>query len=124
LLVVSVVPLPAVAQEGGGQGVQHYDEALLSKPAYKVKVEIDVQVPMRDGVTSSVDIYRPVSRKRAPASVWSSGRGFMAPAAVPTSIRDNRRIVMLLTSDRKPTSTCRKCICAGLITGSKGSITV
>ncbi|HWK74475.1 MAG TPA: CocE/NonD family hydrolase [Povalibacter sp.] len=53
-----------------GQPVQHYDEALLSKPTYKVKVEMDVQVPMRDGVTVSVDIYRPDAPGRFPAILY------------------------------------------------------
>lgn len=46
---------------------RHYDEALLSKPTYKVKVEKNVRIPMRDGVTTSVDIYRPDAEGRFPA---------------------------------------------------------
>jgi putative CocE/NonD family hydrolase len=35
------------------------DDPLLSKPEYEVKVESDVDVPMRDGVDLKADIYRP-----------------------------------------------------------------
>lgn len=30
-----------------------------AQPGYRVKLEFDVRVPMRDGVTLSADIYRP-----------------------------------------------------------------
>lgn len=49
---------------------QHYDETLLSKAAYKVKIEMDVQVPMRDGVTVSADIYRPDAPGQFPAILY------------------------------------------------------
>ena len=42
--------------------LQHFDEALLSKPSHRVRIENDVRVTMRDGVTVSVDIYRPMRR--------------------------------------------------------------
>jgi putative CocE/NonD family hydrolase len=61
---------PVSAQAGAAQSVdaaRHYDEALLSKPTHKVKVEMDVRIPMRDGVTTSVDIYRPDAEGRFPA---------------------------------------------------------
>jgi len=35
------------------------DDPLLSKPEYEVKVESNVDVPMRDGLELKVDIYRP-----------------------------------------------------------------
>jgi putative CocE/NonD family hydrolase len=47
--------------------IQHYDEAALSRPMYRVRMENDVRVPMRDGVTLSVDVYRPDSASRFPA---------------------------------------------------------
>jgi putative CocE/NonD family hydrolase len=59
-------PAPAAAR------VQHYDEALLSKPTYKVKVEMDVQVAMRDAVTVSTDIYRPDAAGAFPAILYRS----------------------------------------------------
>jgi len=46
---------------------QHYDEGALSKPTHRVRIENDVRVPMRDGVTVSVDIYRPDEPGRFPA---------------------------------------------------------
>jgi putative CocE/NonD family hydrolase len=39
--------------------LQHFDEVLLSKPGHRVRIENDIRVPMRDGVTLSVDVYRP-----------------------------------------------------------------
>jgi putative CocE/NonD family hydrolase len=49
------------------RAVQHFDEATLSKPAHAVRIESDVRVRMRDGVTLSVDIYRPRKEGRYPA---------------------------------------------------------
>jgi putative CocE/NonD family hydrolase len=49
------------------QQVRHYDDNLLSKPAYRVKTEIDVKVAMRDGVSLSTDIYRPDAEGKFPA---------------------------------------------------------
>ena len=39
--------------------VIHYDEAKLSKPTHGIVTELNVPVPMRDGVKLSADIYRP-----------------------------------------------------------------
>jgi putative CocE/NonD family hydrolase len=50
--------------------VRHYDPDQLSKSSYHVKMEIDVRVPMRDGVTLSADIYRPDAEGRFPAIVF------------------------------------------------------
>jgi putative CocE/NonD family hydrolase len=47
--------------------VQHYDEAVLSKPTYEVRTEVDVKIPMRDGALLSADIYRPDAEGRFPA---------------------------------------------------------
>ena len=49
---------------------KHFDESLLSKPTYKVKIEKNVQVAMRDGVTVSVDIYRPDADGKFPAILY------------------------------------------------------
>jgi putative CocE/NonD family hydrolase len=54
-------------QSPAGQQVKHYDENLLSKPTDRVKTEIDVKVPMRDGVALSTDIYRPDAEGKFPA---------------------------------------------------------
>jgi len=37
----------------------HLEEAELSQPTYEVKLELDVKVPMRDGVLLSTNVYRP-----------------------------------------------------------------
>src|SRR5262245_59842393 len=54
-------------QSPAQQTVRHYDESLLSQPTYRVKTEIDVKVPMRDGVALSADIYRPDVEGKFPA---------------------------------------------------------
>src|SRR5215813_15118033 len=54
-------------QSAVAQAVRHYDDSLLSKPTYRVKTEIDVKVPMRDGITLSADIYRPDVEGKFPA---------------------------------------------------------
>src|SRR5262249_36657153 len=54
-------------QSSASDSVRHYDDAMLSKPAYRMKVEIDGRVPMRDGVALSTDIYRPDADGRFPA---------------------------------------------------------
>ncbi|MEW6046696.1 MAG: CocE/NonD family hydrolase [Bacillota bacterium] len=38
-----------------------------SKPEHEVRVDFDVRVPMRDGITLSADVYRPSSAGRFPA---------------------------------------------------------
>ena len=68
-LVSTVAALLAIGLQPGGDAVrgqtrtpiasQHFDEALLSKPAHRVRIDNDVRVAMRDGVTLSVDVYRP-----------------------------------------------------------------
>jgi len=74
LAVVAVIGLAVWMTFGQLQGqspaqqtVRHYDESLLSKPSYRVKTEIDVKVPMRDGVALSADIYRPDVEGKFPA---------------------------------------------------------
>ncbi|HEY7441470.1 MAG TPA: CocE/NonD family hydrolase [Vicinamibacterales bacterium] len=47
--------------------LQHFDEVTLSKPSYRVRIENDVRVTMRDGVTLSVDIYRPDAQGQFPS---------------------------------------------------------
>jgi uncharacterized protein len=70
LTVVGLVALGVVQRQSGpvqGQTsqpatlrpVRHFDEALLSKPTHAVVMEVDVKVPMRDGVMLSTDVYRP-----------------------------------------------------------------
>ena len=69
LFLAGVTELAAVVPPGlSGQivgvaqqptDVVHYDQGTLSKPSYDVRMEHNVRVPMRDGVTLSADIYRP-----------------------------------------------------------------
>ena len=41
------------------RALEHFDDALLSKPSHRVRIDNDVRLPMRDGVSISVDVYRP-----------------------------------------------------------------
>jgi uncharacterized protein len=66
--VLSVVTADvATAQSTPPAGALHYDEATMSKPAYKVVFESNVRVAMRDGVTLATDIYRPDAPGKFPA---------------------------------------------------------
>jgi hypothetical protein len=66
LLVVGSIVIALVLQwrddaqqdrhtQSSARSVQHYDETLLSKPSHRVRMENDVRVTMRDGVSVSVD---------------------------------------------------------------------
>jgi len=52
-----------------GQRAQlsHYDESRLSQPRFRVRMEHNVRVPMRDGTELSADIYRPDAEGQFPA---------------------------------------------------------
>ena len=59
--LAAVGPAAVKAQQTAGRGslpteVVHYDPATLSRPSYRVRMEHNVRVPMRDGVTLSADI--------------------------------------------------------------------
>lgn len=56
LCLVTAAALPAWSQQ---QPVSHYDEAKLSQPQYKVRMDHNVKIRMRDGVELSTDIYFP-----------------------------------------------------------------
>jgi putative CocE/NonD family hydrolase len=43
------------------------NDSKLSQPTYKVKVDVNVMVPMRDGVKLATDIYRPEAEGKFPA---------------------------------------------------------
>ncbi len=45
---------------------EHWDEDKLSRPTYQVRMEHNVPVPMRDGVTLSTDFYLPDAEERFP----------------------------------------------------------
>ncbi|MBS0282385.1 MAG: CocE/NonD family hydrolase, partial [Proteobacteria bacterium] len=47
--------------------ISHYDQSLLSKPAYKVLMQSNVRVRMHDGTTLATDIYRPDAPGKFPA---------------------------------------------------------
>ena len=57
----------AAAQNAPNARVPHYDEAALSKPTYRVLLEANVRVPMRDGITLASDIFRPDTPGKFPA---------------------------------------------------------
>lgn len=48
----------------------HWDESRLSQPQYRVLMECNVQVKMRDGVCLSTDIYLPDAAPRFPTLLW------------------------------------------------------
>src|SRR5690349_15517823 len=65
-LVVTLVASAALDLHGQNP-VRFFDDATLSKPAYHARIDSDVRVAMRDGVTLSVDIYRPDTGGRFPS---------------------------------------------------------
>ena len=84
------VPTATHAQASAGAPAQ----AAAASPIYPVRVERNVRIPMRDGVTLSADIYRPDSEQRFPAlllrtpysnntpdeiqnSTWFAARGYV-----------------------------------------------
>ena len=81
-------------------GVFSSQAAELSQPTYEVKVEMDVKVPMRDGVQLSTNIYRPdapgqfpVILIRTPYSNGDENNGeghFFAPRGYAVVIQDTR----------------------------------
>jgi uncharacterized protein len=56
LCVATALALPAWSQR---QPVSHYDETKLSQPQYKVRMDHNVKIKMRDGVELSTDLYLP-----------------------------------------------------------------
>src|SRR5262249_50547899 len=61
--------------------MKHYDETLLSKPTHKVRVEKNVRIPIRDGVTLAADIYRPDEDGKFPVLLLRTFYGRAASAA-------------------------------------------
>jgi predicted acyl esterase len=51
------------------------DESRLSRSTYRVKVESNVRVRMRDGVQLSTDVYRPDANGRFPVLVMRTPYG-------------------------------------------------
>jgi putative CocE/NonD family hydrolase len=56
-----------VVEAGLQTRLEHFDDARLSKPTQRVRMESDIRVPMRDGVTVSIDVYRPDVDGRFPS---------------------------------------------------------
>ena len=65
--------------------VVHYEEARLSQPTHKVRLEHNVRVPMRDGVTLSADIYRPAADGKYPVILVRTPYSNNTPGAVDQS---------------------------------------
>jgi putative CocE/NonD family hydrolase len=79
---IAKVPVTMGAQPAA---VLHYDEARLSKPTYKLKLQHNVPVPMRDGVELSADIYRPDADGRFPVLLQRTPYSNNTPGAVDQS---------------------------------------
>jgi predicted acyl esterase len=56
---------------------------LISQPQYKIKEEIDVRIPMRDGINLAADIFRPDSEGKFPALIGIGCYGKEIQMAVP-----------------------------------------
>jgi len=63
----------------------HWDDDKLSKPAYKVVIEENVRVPMRDGVTLATDVYRPDAAGRFPALLLRTPYNKSSPDEIQSS---------------------------------------
>ena len=64
--VVVIVLGLSFAGRREGKAFLHYDEASLSPPGFRVRMENNVRIPMRDGVELSADIYRPDAEGKFP----------------------------------------------------------
>jgi hypothetical protein len=67
--------LPLTSSRGGAvdqpaASTPHWDESKLSPPTSKVRMEHNVRVPMRDGVTLSADLYLPDAPGPHPTLLW------------------------------------------------------
>ncbi len=56
---------------------------LISQPKFKIKKELNVKVPMRDGVKIAIDIFRPDAPGKFPALVGLSPYGKEMQAVIP-----------------------------------------
>lgn len=70
LMAAACVLLVQSAGTAAASAPRWYDESRLSQPVFQVRMEHNVRVPMRDGVTLSVDIYRPDAPGRFPVLLW------------------------------------------------------
>jgi hypothetical protein len=106
LLVTALVGLAIVqwrsvhvAGQATAGPVQHYDDAKLSAPTYKVRFEMDVKVPMRDGVGLSTDIYRPDAPGQFPAILVRTPYSNNAAAGITQAKWFAERGYVFLTQD-------------------------
>ena len=86
LALLSVTFAAGRSLPGQERPFAHWDEAKLSKPTYKVRMEQNVRVPMRDGVMLSADIYRPDAEGRFPALLLRTPYN----KSTPDEIRDSQ----------------------------------
>jgi putative CocE/NonD family hydrolase len=74
-MAAAVLALAVMVDGGRPQAAQspvtsHWDDATLSAPAYGVRMQHHVAVPMRDGVSLSADLYLPDAPGRYPTLLW------------------------------------------------------
>jgi putative CocE/NonD family hydrolase len=65
--------------------VVHFEEGKLSHPSYKVRMQHNVRIPMRDGVELSADIYRPDADGKFPVLLLRTPYSNNTPGAVDQS---------------------------------------
>jgi putative CocE/NonD family hydrolase len=80
--IVARVPWTLSAQR---VPVVHFEEGKLSRPSYKVRMEHNVRIPMRDGVELSADIYRPDADGKFPVLLLRTPYSNNTPGAVDQS---------------------------------------
>lgn len=80
--VAAVLAGPVAAQQ---PATSHWDEAVLSQPQFKVLMEHNVQVKMRDGICLSTDLYLPDALGRWPALLWRTPYSNNSPDTVEQS---------------------------------------
>lgn len=68
LVLFTTAGAPLLADnQPAAHSVIRYDEHTLSQPLYKVHVDANIRIPMRDGVTLAADVFRPDAPGRFPA---------------------------------------------------------
>jgi putative CocE/NonD family hydrolase len=98
-LAVSWPVCSADGRAAPGVPAIHWDEAKLSAPTYEVRVERNVRVPMRDGVTLSADIYRPATEGQFPALLLRTPYSNNAPDEVQDSTWYAQRGYVVVNQD-------------------------
>ena len=67
LTATTGAPVLAADNPSAPRSSIHYDDSTLSQPKYKVVVEANVRIRMRDGVTLAADVFRPDAPGHFPA---------------------------------------------------------